>query len=78
MVIIQSNLAHGPVYFDVHPNLCVSLFDINILEALTLNVKIHGYNYTPGTEVICICYSIYYKPLFTLNPKCEIISFLVL
>ncbi|KAL8488701.1 hypothetical protein ACS0TY_024840 [Phlomoides rotata] len=54
MGIIQSNLAHGPVYFDVYPNLCLSLSDINILEALPLNVKTHGYNYTPGTEVICI------------------------
>lgn len=71
MGIIQSSLAHGPVYFDVYPNLCLSLSDINILDALTLNVKTNGYNYTPGTEVICICYRIYYKPLYTLNPMCK-------
>ncbi|KAL8503307.1 hypothetical protein ACS0TY_022155 [Phlomoides rotata] len=69
--IIKSSLANGPIYFDVYPNLCLSLYDINILEALTLNIKTHGYNYTPGTEVICIYYRIYYKPLFTLNPRCS-------
>ena len=71
MGIIQSSLAHGPIYFDVYPNLSVSLSDINILDSLTLNFKTRGYNYTPGTEVICICYRIYYKPLFTLNPMCK-------
>ena len=71
MGIIQSSLAHGPVYFNVYPNLQLSLSDVNILDALTLNVKTHGYNYIPGTETICICYRIYYKPLFTLNPQCK-------
>ena len=71
MGIIQFSLAHEPVYFNVYPNLQLSLFDINILDALTLNVKTHGYDYMPRTEVICICYRIYYKPLFTLNPQCK-------
>lgn len=71
MGIIQSSLAHGPVYFDVYPNLQLSLSDVNILDALTLNVKTHGYNYVSGSEVICICYRIYYKPLYTLNPHCK-------
>lgn len=71
MGIIQSSLAHGPVYFDVYPNLQLSLSDANIFDAVTLNVKTHGYNYMPGTEIICICYRIYYKPLFTLNPHCK-------
>lgn len=71
MGIIESSLALGPVYFDAYPNLSLSLSDSNIFEALTLNVKTHGYNYIPGTEVMCICYRIYYKPLFTLNPMCK-------
>ena len=45
--------------------------DINILEALTLNVKTNGYNYIVGTETICVCYRIYYKPMLTLNPHCR-------
>ena len=74
MGIIQSSLAHGPVYFNVYPNLQLSLSDANITEALTLNVKTHGYNYMPGSEVICICYRIYYKPLYTLNPQCKMVD----
>lgn len=74
MGLIQSSLAHGPVYFNVYPNLQLSLSDVNILEAITLNVKTHGYNYIPGSEVICICYRIYYKPLYTLNPQCKLVD----
>lgn len=72
MGIIKSSLAHGPVYFDVYPNLTLSLSDDNILDALTLNVKTHGYNYAQGSEIICICYRIYFKPLYTLNPCCKL------
>ncbi|XP_074299059.1 uncharacterized protein LOC141630079 [Silene latifolia] len=43
--VVKFSLAHGPVYFDVYPNLQLSLTDANILDALTLNVKTHGYNY---------------------------------
>lgn len=71
MGIIESSLSHGPVYFNVYPNLQLSLSDRNIFQALTLNVKTHGYNYLPGSEVICICYRIYFKPLKTMNPKCK-------
>ncbi|KAL9682056.1 hypothetical protein QQ045_013849 [Rhodiola kirilowii] len=74
MGIIQTSLAHGPVYFDVYPNLQLSLSDVNILDSSTLNVKTHGYNYKPVTEVIAICYRIYYKPLFTLNPQYKIMD----
>lgn len=73
-LIIQSSLAHGPVYFNVYPNLQLSLTDVNILDALTLNVKTHGYNYAPGSEVICVCYRIYYKSLHTLNPHCRMVD----
>ena len=74
MGIIQSSLAHGPVYFNVYPNLQLSLTDDNILDALTLNVKTHGYDYIPGSELICICYRIYYRPLVSMNPKCKRIN----
>ncbi|KAL8493010.1 hypothetical protein ACS0TY_024281 [Phlomoides rotata] len=49
MRIIQSSLALGPVYFDVYPNLSLSLSDSNICDSLTLNIKTHGYNYIKGT-----------------------------
>lgn len=39
------------------------------------NVKLHGYDYMSGIEVVCICYKIYYKLLHTLNPMCRMIDF---
>ncbi|KAG5570726.1 hypothetical protein H5410_060492 [Solanum commersonii] len=67
---IESTIDYGPIYFNTQPNLQVSLIDANILDALTLNVKMHGYNYAPGSELICLSYRIYFKLLSTLNPKC--------
>lgn len=61
MGLIESTVAYGPVYFNTQPNLQLSLSDVNILDALTLNVKTHGYNYAPGSELICLSHWIYYK-----------------
>ncbi|KAG5632039.1 hypothetical protein H5410_003756 [Solanum commersonii] len=72
---IQTSLAYGPVYFNVYPNLQISLQDENSLSSLMLNVKLHGYDYMLGTKVVCICYRIYYKLLHTLNPMCKVIDF---
>ncbi|KAG5609956.1 hypothetical protein H5410_021237 [Solanum commersonii] len=69
---IESTVAYGPVYFNAQPNLQLSLTDSNILDALTLNVKTHGYNHAPGSELICLSYRIYYKLLATLNPRCKL------
>ncbi|WMV25937.1 hypothetical protein MTR67_019322 [Solanum verrucosum] len=69
---IESTVAYGPVYFNAQPNLQLSLTDSNILDALTLNVKTHGYNYAPGSEFICLSYKFYYKLLATLNPRCKL------
>ncbi|KAG5595775.1 hypothetical protein H5410_037007 [Solanum commersonii] len=69
---IESTVAYGPVYFNAQPNLQLSLTDSNILDALTLNVKTHGYNYAAGSELICLSYRIYYKLLATLNPRCKL------
>ncbi|KAG5585413.1 hypothetical protein H5410_045847 [Solanum commersonii] len=41
-------------------------------NVLTLNVKTHGYNYAPGSELICLSYRIYFKLLATLNPRCKL------
>ncbi|KAG5611977.1 hypothetical protein H5410_023258 [Solanum commersonii] len=49
---IESTVAYGP---NAQPNLQLSLTDSNILDALTLNVKTHGYNYAAGSELICLC-----------------------
>ncbi|KAG5589838.1 hypothetical protein H5410_040352 [Solanum commersonii] len=71
---IQTSLAYGSVYFNAYPNLQISLQDDNSLSALMLNVKLHGYDYMSGTEVVCICYRIYYKLLHTLNPMCKVVT----
>ncbi|KAG5599888.1 hypothetical protein H5410_031258 [Solanum commersonii] len=69
---IESTVAYGPIYFNTQPNLQLSLTDANILDALTLNVKTHGYNYAPGSELIFLSYKIYFKLLSTLNPRCRL------
>ena len=55
---IESTVAYGQIYFNTQPNLQLSLTDRNILDALTLNVKTHGYNYVVGSELICLPYRI--------------------
>ncbi|KAG5600012.1 hypothetical protein H5410_031382 [Solanum commersonii] len=69
---IESTMAYDPVYFNTQANLQLSLTDANILDALTLNVKTHGYNYTPGSKLICLSYIIYFKVIATLNPRCKL------
>ncbi|KAG5576769.1 hypothetical protein H5410_056903 [Solanum commersonii] len=64
---VQTSLAY--------PNLQIYLNDENSLNTLILSIKLHGYDYLPGTEAICICYRTYYKPLYTLNPMCKIMNF---
>ncbi|KAG5630984.1 hypothetical protein H5410_002701 [Solanum commersonii] len=59
---IESTVAYGPL----------SLTDSNILDAFTLNVKTHGYNFAAGSELICLSYRIYFKLLTTLNPRCKL------
>lgn len=73
--LIETSLCHGPVYFDVAPNLSLSLSDKNLSEALQLNIHTNGYDYKQGSEVIAICYRIYYKVMNTLNPKARRITF---
>ncbi|WMV41655.1 hypothetical protein MTR67_035040 [Solanum verrucosum] len=69
---IESTVAYGPDYFNTQPNLQLSLTDSNILDVLTLNVKMHGYNYAPGSELISLSCRIYFKLLATLNPRCKL------
>ncbi|KAG5621089.1 hypothetical protein H5410_006307 [Solanum commersonii] len=70
---IESTVAYGTIYFNAQPNLQLSLTDSNILDVLTLNVKTHGYNYAPGSELIYLSYRIYYKLLATLNSRYSVI-----
>ncbi|GAV81037.1 MP domain-containing protein [Cephalotus follicularis] len=51
---IETSLCNGHVYFDGYPNLTISLADKNILETLKINIKLHGYNMLPGSEIIAV------------------------
>jgi hypothetical protein len=68
--MIQSSLFNGLVHFDVFPNLTLSLDDINILKALTLNVLTSGYDMEEGSRPLAIIYRIYYRLMKTnLDPQ---------
>lgn len=69
MGAIETSLCHGPIYFNVYPNLTLSLSDSNIGESLNLRIQTNGYDYLPGFEVIAVIYRIYYKAINTINPK---------
>jgi hypothetical protein len=42
---------------------------------MQLKIDTSGYNFKPGSEIMAICYRIYYKVLNTLNPKVKQMSF---
>ena len=54
--MIQSSLFNDPIHFDVFPNLTISLDDINILNALTLNVLTSDYDMEEGSRPLVIIY----------------------
>ena len=63
---IQTSLYRGPIYFDVYPNLTLSLKDRNLFVDVTLKVQIKGYNFLPGSDTIDVSYRIHYKGINTL------------
>ena len=75
--MMETSLYNRPIYFDCYPNFALSLTNPNILDALTLNVKIDNYSMKASSKPIAIVYRIYYKfmkttlePMaLTLNPK---------
>ena len=68
--MIQSSLFASPIHFDVFPNLTLSLDDVNMLKALTLNVLTSSYDMKEGSRPLAIIYHIYYQLMKTnLNPQ---------
>ncbi|GAV84490.1 LOW QUALITY PROTEIN: MP domain-containing protein, partial [Cephalotus follicularis] len=65
---IETSL-NGPIYFDGYPDLTISLTDKNILETLKINIKLHGYNMLPGSEIIAIIHHVHYKATNSICPK---------
>ena len=67
---MEPSLHKGPVYFNCYPNFALSLFDRNIMDALTLNLKTNVYYMKEGSEPLAIIYRIYYKLMkTTLDPQ---------
>ncbi|GAV84040.1 MP domain-containing protein, partial [Cephalotus follicularis] len=66
---IETSLCNGLVYFDGYLDLTISLTDENILETLKINIKLHGYNMLPGSEIIAIIHHVHYKATNSICPK---------
>ncbi|GAV70347.1 MP domain-containing protein [Cephalotus follicularis] len=66
---IEISLYNGHVYFDGYPDLTISLTDKNILDTLKINIKLHGYNTLPGSEIIAIIHHVHYKTTNSICPK---------
>ncbi|KAM7489485.1 hypothetical protein LguiB_026969 [Lonicera macranthoides] len=70
--IIESSLCNGPVYFNCFPNLSISFSDKNILDVLTLNLQLSGYDMKIGLGPINLTYRIYYKVMNILSPRARL------
>ena len=70
--VMESNMAHDPIYFNYFPDLELSCIDdMAIHKALTLNVQTKGYDMDPRAKNILILYRIYYKAMTTsVYAKC--------
>lgn len=69
--VMESNMAHGLVYFNYFPNLELSCInDMSIHKDLTLNIQTKGYDIDPRAKNILIVYKVYYKAMTTsVNSK---------
>ncbi|GAV79874.1 MP domain-containing protein, partial [Cephalotus follicularis] len=70
---IETSLCNRPVYFDGYPDLTIFLTDKNILETLKINIKLHGYNMLPGSEIIATIHHVHYKATNSICPKSLVI-----
>ncbi|QHO11173.1 polyprotein [Arachis hypogaea] len=66
---VETSLGHGSVYFKCFPNKTVSLLDVNILDSLFLNIRIHGLNMKEGSIPAALIYRIQYKVMNTCNSR---------
>lgn len=68
MGTIKTSLSHGPVYFNIYPNLSIALIDPNLSKVLELIILTNGYQYLPGSPSLSAIFKIHLKVLNTLNP----------
>ena len=69
MGIVETSHSQGPVFFNVYPNLTLSLTDGDLCEVATLRLHTHVYNFLLGSETLAIIYRIHYKVMNTLAPN---------
>ena len=74
MGVVETSFCLGQIYFNVYPNLTLSLTDRNIGLACNLKILTTRYNFLPGSEMVAILYRIYYKVMNTLAPNIKHIS----
>ena len=55
---IQTSLSCGLVHFNYFPNFIVSLHDLHIMKALTLNIKTQGTFMVQGTHQLALIYRV--------------------
>ena len=71
---IETSLSHGPLYFNVYPNLTLSLSDRNIGETVNLRMLTKGYNFLSKSKTVTVIYRIYYKIMNMLTPNVKNIT----
>ena len=64
--MVEANVSHGPISFNVNPDLTLSLDDGAPEKALTLKINTSGYHMIEGSRPLALIYRIYYK-LFKTN-----------
>ena len=64
--MVEANVSHGPISFNVNPDLTLSLDDGAPEKALTLRINTFGYHMIEGSRPLALVYRIYYK-LFKTN-----------
>ena len=69
--IIQTSLCNDTVYFNCFPNFFVSLTDRNILDIVTLNLQMNGYDLKESSKPINLTYCVHYKVMNTLSPNAK-------
>ncbi|KAG9458465.1 hypothetical protein H6P81_002973 [Aristolochia fimbriata] len=74
MGAMETNLINDPVYFNIYPDLALSMTDPHLLKSLSLNLMTHNYHFLPGSETIAIVYRIYYRVLNTLTSNIKVVS----
>lgn len=69
MVIIIISLYYRSIYVNVNLDLSLSFINRNLLKIISFNIKIHGYELLPSSEMITIIYQVYYMTIRNLISK---------